>query len=248
MFEEMVSALITLRGEHFPYPLKKINLYKILDLSSFSASVYNNIVLFKIITPLIREETFDVCNTIFIPKRISDNKYTIINPEFKTFIIDRKHKIYAPFKESDANSQQNCKNLEEQLFVCKFHSPMFLTHARKNCEIGMLMSSTLDHSVCIEENYTLPEQLWIWLRTPNSYIFLSPTPNSISFNCNDTITPESISNFVFINTDCDINSNNVIITNTRSYQSIIHTNIRHVISFPEIKTTTYSTKSKILHS
>jgi hypothetical protein len=248
MYEEMVSAQITLRGVHFPYHLKKSNMYRILDLSTFNAYIYNNIILFKIITPLIREETFDIYNTISIPMRIDNNKYEIIQPEFRTFIIDRKHKTYAPFKESDANLQQNCKKLDEQLFLCKLHSPMFLVHARKNCEIGMFTTSTLDFSVCTKEEYALKEQLWIWLRTPNSYILLSPTPMSISFNCNDTNKAERISTFVYINTDCDIMSNDVIIPSITTYQSIVHANIRHVIFLPELNATRINSKPKIFHS
>lgn len=248
MYEEMISAQITLRGEHFPYPLKKANMYRNLDLSTFNAYTYNNILLFKIITPLIREEIYDVYNTIPIPKRINDNNYTIIQPEFKTFIIERKRKTYAPFKETDANIQHDCKKLDDQLFLCKLHSPMFLVHARKNCEIGMLTTSTLDHSVCIEKPYALTEQLWIWLRTPNSYLFLSPSPTSISFNCQDANEAERISNFVYIHTDCDIMSDNVIISSTNSYQSIIHTNIRHVIFLPELTTINTNSKPNILKS
>jgi hypothetical protein len=235
-FEEMMSAQITLRSQHFPFPLRKVNMYKILELSSFNAAIYNNVILFEIETPLVREETFNIFNAIPIPQQVKNNQYSIIQPEHRTFIINKQHTLFAPFPDHEMQIQRNCKVIESEKYICKLHSPMYVPQAKKNCEIYVFLTSILDSNLCKESPFTLNDQYWIYLREPGTFIFVTPHPQSITIFCGETPETVEIMGTGLIQTTCDITTNNIIISGASKYHSkVTLSHIRSIIQLPERK-------------
>lgn len=235
IFNEMLAAQSALRGHYFVYPLKKSNIFKILSLSDFNAVLNNDTLLFEIKTPLIRDETFSIYNTIPIPRHVSNSIYSFIQPEFKTFLISRDHDHYAPFLEPETQLQRNCKNIENNHFICNQNSPLFIAHARRNCEVEYLNTASIDQSICKEQQHELKDEIWISLHEPNSYIFITPEKVKITINCNDSRYYEEIVNSVLINTKCIIKTNKVVISNIQHYHSNYSTNVQRIIPLPAIK-------------
>lgn len=234
IFEELVSAQLTLHGQHFVYPIQKSNTYKILSLSDFSAILAEDILLFEINTPLIRGEMFKIYNTIPIPQHVSENTFTVIIPEFKTFLISKNHEHYASFLDPDRRLAEECKEIQNDHFLCNQKYPLFITHSRRNCEVEIFNTASVDYTICTTTQYELTEEIWIPLRELNSYVFIAPKPTHITMNCNDVLQSEQIVNPVLIHTTCDIKTSSVSISGFQHYQSNYSTNTQHIVRLPSI--------------
>lgn len=233
MFSEMVSAEITLQDEHFPYPLKRSNMYKILDLSQFNAIIHKNIIIFEVRTPLTKNQKFDVYNTIPIPTLTTERKFEIIVPEHQIFLINKKRTHYAPLPNYEIQIQKYCKTLENNRYICQFHMPMYIIQSRKTCEITLFLTAILDPEKCRKVPYRITDELWINLQDPSKYIYITKYPQSITINCKEHFETLQISDAGLIETECDIIANGIHISQSNKSRNEEHDNI---IIFPEIKT------------
>lgn len=248
MYEEMLSAQISSHGQHFPYTLVKSNIFKILQLSTFNAIQNNNIILFEIKTPLVQEEKFILYNVISIPKPTEGNRFVYIEPDLKKFIINSKQDVYAPFYEPETHNR--CKLIEPQHYICDSQSPMYLAGKKSSCVIQMFSSSTLDTTLCKEKTYEIRDEFWIWLREPNTYIYILSTPTSISLNCDDNDHQIlQLTNVGMIHTNCNIKSHNILITPTKIHQSkTMHNSIRSITPVHFKNSSTHQDNTLIINS
>jgi hypothetical protein len=232
IYEELVSAQVSLYGLHFPLPLKKHEIYKIIGLSSFNAAIFEKIIIFEISTPLIKEEIFTFYNVISIPKLNAHNTFIFIKPEFETFLMDTDQKLYMPLTKESFD--KNCKLLFHQRFICEVKNSMFFAQNRRSCETSILIKSRIDKSLCQEVEVTLKNQLWITLSELNSYILISPKPTTIGLRCDGNTKDITLREISLIKTNCSIYSESIRITPTISFKSSPNLiKFRHISPVPD---------------
>lgn len=226
IYKEMITAQLSTQGQHFPFQLDKSNVFKIMQLSSFNAAQYNDIIIFEIITPLVHEDPFAIYNIVSIPQHLINQQFKIITTNLQTFIISMNHDRYAPFSNAQHTLLRHCKQ-NGKIRICNLHTPMYFANGKKNCAIDFFLRGIIDHSICTIEETLITDQIWIWMQDPNKHIYISPKPFMISLNCRNHHQTVELSEIGLLNTNCTITSDTIHIAPMHLHHSqTLSTNIR----------------------
>lgn len=150
-------------------------LSQILDINVFR--IDNKLIIVTLI-PLVEELNFDLYNLIPLPTKSTDNHYIFILPKSKYVTISQNKLQYSLLSDF-----QKCKKLSPINFICEQTEPIYSVHVKPICETELLFSNFKIPNSCDTRLSLINDDIFHRLHESNSWMYVLPTPTSVTINC-----------------------------------------------------------------
>ncbi|KAG4074170.1 hypothetical protein HA402_000614 [Bradysia odoriphaga] len=220
-----------------PLPTTKDFIANYYQLASTRSRIIDDQLLVSMSIPLIDLKQYQLIKVTSLPNKLPTGLYQFIIPEHEYIAIDDFHETYVTLTNKEL---ENCHDLrgqtEEFAILCMQNSPIFhITPTRDDCSITLLTTSnTTKH--CDTRVSDIKSEIYIKLRQPNSWIGVFPQSQTLYVRCSNSPTfEEQVSGIgiISIKQDCQIKTNQIVITAQNSYFSEIYQQITPSVTFDQ---------------
>lgn len=221
MLEEMKHIITNIDNQIFAFKPQNENLHQIINTAELNAVQTNNIIIFEINIPTFKRNEYILYNTVTIPKKLNDQTYSFITPEYTNFAISTSTNAYFPLDPSALS--KDCKSLSNNKYLCKYTGQIYKIHSRVNCEISIFMQ--FKHQ-CPETQRKITGEVWFWLNKQNNYLFILPENTTVKLGCEKTQTLLLNGIGTLSTNGCSVETPNIILpgskTITTTIGSVLH--------------------------
>lgn len=225
MLEEMKRILANMENQQFPFKPQKENMHNIINTAEFNAAQTNNTIIFEINIPTFKRNEYILYNTVTVPKKMSDQIYSFITPEYTNFAISTSINTYFPMDPSAL--LRDCKSLSNDKYLCKYMGQIYKTHSRVNCEISIFMQ--YKHQ-CPETQRKITGEVWFWLNKQNNYLYILPDNTTIKLGCEKSQTLLLNGIGILSTNGCSVETPKIILPGSRTITTTVGSEL-HKMNF-----------------
>ncbi|KAK2578117.1 hypothetical protein KPH14_000977 [Odynerus spinipes] len=206
----------------FPTPTEIDYMEELIRISKLQVAYVKNRLIYILEIPLLSNNVFSLYKLTPIPaaQDIVNKKYAYVAPRNNYLAITANRLSYTSLTEPQFSK---CKETMGT-YICKRPRPLFHLAHKNTCEISLLVNAAAaDLNTCDIRVITMPTPFWTQLRTPNTWIFSSPTPEPLYINCPDEETIHitiNMTGILTIKSRCTGTSPTVTLTTSRTYESM----------------------------
>lgn len=235
LLNELLKFQAILEGDlHLPIPptFSKINLYyKIIQIHAYFMQGKLNLILY---IPLTSSRSYEIYKMTSIPKRINDSNFVFISLEKPFLIFDTLKQFYFLYNE---NEFDKCQRSFENNYICEQSTALSYIHNNGGCEIKLFLPSNSIPDSCQKHIVSTKQILFLELAAENSWIFIAPTNETVTINCQDytksiTITDVGI---LQLRPRCQALSSSLILSSIGSFKGNVSLNYISYINAINLK-------------
>lgn len=139
-------------------------------------------------------EKYDLIKVTSFPNKLENVLYNFIVPAYEFLGMDSFRERYISFSITELESCYDLRHSSpHQELICMQSSPIFeVAASRDDCGVTLLTKETT--TKCDQRFSNISSELWIQLRTENSWIGIFPRQQTLYIRCNDLPTMKKVVN------------------------------------------------------
>lgn len=235
--DQLKNVLLKIKQElpgdlQLPYLGIENDILPLYEISSMSATIRKEKVIYEFKIPLPFRENFQLYKVIPLPTRLN-NKLVFVQPTSKYLIIDYKKENYYNIESEDLN---HCKNLNNN-FLCEMSHPLFNTNSNNpKCEIQLLQRIQSFPTSCeIKESNV--STVWIQVSQHNTWLFSSLGKYIIDEICQDIVVTHTLEGTAILELtgNCFLKSKDITIRSKIEKSTFVYNSFIPALNISEIK-------------